>query len=78
MPFHGHGLDVMRLVLRHVDADGSHRLCHVENLVHAHVDVVEFEQPLQLLVHLQCHKADADMCLYPSSSEVEHGPYLYL
>ena len=78
MPFHGHSFDIVCLVLRHVDADGSHRLCHVENLVHAHVDVVEFEQPLQLLVHFQSHKSDAYMCLYPSACEVEHGPYLYL
>ena len=78
MPFHWHSLDVVRLVFRHVYADCGHGLCHVEHFVNTHADVVEPEQPLQLLVHFQCHEADTDMSLYPAAREVEHGTYLQL
>ena len=76
MPFHGHGLDVMRLVLRHVDADGSHRLGHVEHLVNTHADVIELEQPLQFLINLQCDEADTDVRFNPPSCKMEHRAYL--
>ena len=78
MTFHEHGFADCLLVLRQTDPDCHDCLCKCEYLVDAHSDFREFEQSLQFLVNFQCHEADADVCLDPSSREVEHRPYLYL
>ena len=78
VPFHEHRFAYDVLVERQLYLDCCHGLGHGKHFVHAHVDTGQFEQAFQLLVDFQRHEADADMRLYPSAGEVEHGAHLYL
>ena len=76
--FHKHGSTDCLLIVRQCQLYRHDGLRQGEDLVHTHVDIGRFQQAFQFLVDFQGHKADAYVCFYTASSEVENRANLNL
>lgn len=61
----------------HIDAYGDYGFCNINDLVDAMADTVHYDEPLQLLIYLICHEADADMSLDTPGCKMEYRAHLY-